>query len=109
MSAFKVAVTTKEVFVEIELLKKHGFSLRQIAKEVDCAVNTVRRQLAAGDMPKYVHKAPRPTKLGTYEAYLRARQESPGCQNCCCVQFLIRSTLCSLAHRIAAMSQVRDV
>ncbi|MBG6073664.1 hypothetical protein IWX87_003445 [Polaromonas sp. CG_9.7] len=30
MAAFRVAVITKEVFVEIELLKKHGFSLRQI-------------------------------------------------------------------------------
>ena len=37
---------------------------------------TVRRQLAAGDMPKYVRKVQRPTKLGAYEAYLRARQES---------------------------------
>ena len=76
MAAFRVAVITKEVFVEIELLKKHGFSLRQIAKEVGCAVNTVRRQLAAGDMPKYVRKVKRPTKLAPYEAYLRARQES---------------------------------
>ena len=76
MAAFGVAVITKEVFVEIELLKKHGFSLRQIAREVGCAVNTVRRQLAAGDMPKYVRKVQRPTKLGAYEAYLRARQES---------------------------------
>ena len=76
MAAFRVAVITKEVFVEIELLKKHGFSLRQIAREVGCAVNTVRRQLAAGDMPKYVRKVQRPTKLGAYESYLRARQES---------------------------------
>jgi transposase len=76
MAAFGVAVITKEVFVEIQLLKKHGFSLRQIAREVGCAVNTVRRQLAAGDMPKYVRKVQRPTKLGAYEAYLRARQEA---------------------------------
>ena len=76
MAAFRVAVITKEVFVEIQLLKKHGFSLRQIAREVGCAVNTVRRQLAEGDMPKYVRRVQRPTKLGAYEAYLRARQES---------------------------------
>ena len=31
MAAFGVAVITKEVFVEIHLLKKHGFSLRQTA------------------------------------------------------------------------------
>lgn len=31
--------------MEIQLLKKHGLSLRQIAEEVSCAVNTVRRHL----------------------------------------------------------------
>ena len=76
MAAFEVAVITKEVFVEIQLLKKHGFSLRQIAKEVGCAVNTVRRQLAEVDMPKYIRQVRRPTKLAPYEGYLRARQEA---------------------------------
>ena len=76
MAAFGVVVITKEVFVEIQLLKKHGFSLRQIAREVGCAVNTVRRQLAESEMPKYERKLKRPTKLQAYEAYLRARQES---------------------------------
>ena len=41
-----MALISKEVFVEVQLLKKHGFSLRAIAREVGCAVNTVRRQLA---------------------------------------------------------------
>ena len=76
MAAFGVAVITKEVFVEVHLLKKHGFSLRQIAKEVGCAVNTVRRQLAEPGLPTYVRIVLRPTKLALYEAYLRARQES---------------------------------
>ena len=76
MAAFGAAVLTKEVFVEIQLLKKHGFSLRQIAREVGCAVNTVRRQLAQTGAPTYVRKVVRPTKLAPYEAYLRARQES---------------------------------
>jgi transposase len=76
MAAFGAAVLTKEVFVEIQLLKKHGFSLRQIAREVGCAVNTVRRQLAHTGVPTYVRKVVRPTKLAPYEAYLRARQES---------------------------------
>ena len=67
MAAFEAAVITKEVFVEIHLLKKHGLSLRQIAKEVGCAVNTVWRQLAEGDKPKYVRKIQRPTKLEAYE------------------------------------------
>ena len=76
MAAFGVAVITKEVFVEIQLLRKHGFSLRQIAREVGCAVNTVRRQLSEGQMPKYERKVKQPTKLQAYESYLRARQES---------------------------------
>ena len=76
MAAFGAAVLTKEVFVEIQLLKRHGFSLRQIAREVGCAVNTVRRQLAQTGVPTYVRKVVRPTKLAPYEAYLRARQES---------------------------------
>ena len=76
MAAFGAAVITKEVFVEIQLLKKHGFSLRQIARQVGCAVNTVRRQLGEGQMPKYERKVKQPTKLQAYDSYLRARQES---------------------------------
>jgi transposase len=68
MAAFGAAVLTKEVFVEIQLLKKYGFSLRQIAREVGCAVNTVRRQLAETGIPTYVRKVLRPTKLAPYEA-----------------------------------------
>ena len=44
---------TKEVYMEIEVLRKHGFSLRRIAAEVGCAVNTVRNHLATGEKPKY--------------------------------------------------------
>jgi transposase len=64
----------KEVYVEIQLLKKHGFSLRQIAAEVGCAVNTVRRHLALEAVPKYERRVKRETKLGPYETYLRERQ-----------------------------------
>lgn len=63
-----------EVYVEIQLLKKHGLSLRRIAAEVGCAVNTVRRHLALKAVPKYERKVKRETKLGAHEAYLRERQ-----------------------------------
>ena len=63
-----------EVYVEIQLLKKHGLSLRQIAVEVGCAVNTVRRHLALEAVPKYERKVKRETKLGGHESYLRERQ-----------------------------------
>lgn len=60
--------------MEIQLLNKHGFSLRKIAAEIGCAVNTVRRHLALKSVPKYERKVKRVTKLAEYEAYLRERQ-----------------------------------
>lgn len=63
-----------EVYVEIQLLSKHGLSLRQIAAEVGCAVNTVRRHLTLEAVPKYERKVKRPTKLAAHEPYLRDRQ-----------------------------------
>lgn len=65
-----------EVCVEIQLLKKHGLSLRRIAAEVGCAVNTVRRHLALEAVPKYARKVRRATKLSVHEAYLRERQRA---------------------------------
>ena len=65
-----------EVYVEIQLLKKHGLSLRRIAVEVGCAVNTVRRHLALEAVPKYERKVKRESKLGAYEQYLRERQSA---------------------------------
>lgn len=63
-----------EVYVEIQLLKRHGMSLRQIAAEVGCAVNTVRRHLRLDIAPKYERCVKRATKLAAYETYLRERQ-----------------------------------
>lgn len=65
---------TNEVYMEIEILRKHGFSLRRIAAEVGCAVNTVRNHLAAGTKPKYERQKRRISKLSPYEMYLRERQ-----------------------------------
>ena len=46
------AVITDEAYVEIELLRKHGMSLRKIAAEAGCAVNTVRSHLEADAHPR---------------------------------------------------------
>jgi transposase len=70
----EAAVITDEVYVEIELLRKHGLSLRKIAEEVGCAVNTVRRHLDSGDLPRYERKKLRSTKLSPFEVYLQERQ-----------------------------------
>jgi len=46
MAAFsEAALISKEVFVEIHVYQRQGMSLRKIAAEVGCAVNTVRRYL----------------------------------------------------------------
>jgi transposase len=73
---FGAAVINDEVYVEIQLLRKHGMSLRQIAREVNCAVNTVRSHLTATNKPKYERKVKRKTKLADYEGYLRERQKA---------------------------------
>lgn len=67
---------TSEVYVEIQLLRKHGFSLRRIAWEVGCSVNTVRQHLELAQAAKYERKVKRETKLLAYEAYLRERLQS---------------------------------
>lgn len=60
--------------MDIEILRKHGFSLRRIAAEVGCAVNTIRSHLATGVSPSYERKKKRPSKLAAYADYLRERQ-----------------------------------
>lgn len=65
---------TNEVYVEIEILRKHGFSLRRIAAEVGCAVNTVRSHLATGSSPTYERQKKRPSKIAAHVDYLRERQ-----------------------------------
>lgn len=65
---------TKEVYVEIEILRKHGMSLRKIAKTVGCAVNTVRSHLETDVPPKYQRNKLRVTKLSPFHDYLQERQ-----------------------------------
>jgi len=67
---------TDEVYVEIEVLRRHGMSLRRIAQEVGCAVNTVRAHLAAPGLPRYERKVKRASKLAPFEEYLRERQRA---------------------------------
>ena len=60
--------------MEIELLRKHGMSLRKIAEAVGCAVNTVRSHLEADTLPRYQRTHLRVTKLAAFTDYLRERQ-----------------------------------
>lgn len=60
--------------MEIGLLRKHGLSLRKIAEEIGCAVNTVRNHLDTEMLPVYKRKTSRVTKLSPFGDYLRERQ-----------------------------------
>jgi transposase len=65
---------TAEVFMEIKVLRKQGWSLRRIAAEAGCSVNTVRRHLAADSPPRYERQRRPFAKLVPYADYLRQRQ-----------------------------------
>jgi len=63
-----------EGYMQIRILHKQGKSLRAIACEVGCSVNTVRKYLAAHDAPTFRPPAtPRLSILKPFEAYLRER------------------------------------
>ncbi|MDQ7980139.1 helix-turn-helix domain-containing protein, partial [Paraburkholderia sp. SARCC-3016] len=60
--------------MQIRILHKQGKSLRAIACEVGCSVNTVRKYLAAQDAPTFRPATiPRESIVGPFEAYLRER------------------------------------
>ena len=62
--------------MEIKILHKQGKSLRAIACEVGCSVNTVRKYLVEDSTPAFKARVPRATKLAPFEAYLRQREAS---------------------------------
>jgi transposase len=71
---FGALMISKEVYVEIKVMRRQGKSLRQIAEAVGCAVNTVRSHILSADIPRYERKVKRPGKLAGFESYLRERQ-----------------------------------
>jgi transposase len=69
-----------EEFMEIKVLRRQGKSLRAIAAEVGCAVNTVRRHLEHPELPRYAKRRSTRPKLGPFEAYLRERIATAGAE-----------------------------
>jgi transposase len=59
--------------MQIKILHKQGKSLRAIACEVGCSVNTVRKYLLEESAPKRQGRPARPAKVATHEDYLRQR------------------------------------
>ncbi|WP_194726643.1 IS21 family transposase [Noviherbaspirillum malthae] len=62
-----------EEYMQIRILHKQGKSLRAIACELGCSVNTVRKYLADDAAPAFKGRMPRPTKIAPFEDYLRQR------------------------------------
>jgi len=62
-----------EAFMEIKVLRRQGKSLRAIATQVGCSVNTVRRYLEEPEPPRYRRRRSDRPKLGAFEPYLRER------------------------------------
>lgn len=68
---------TQETLVDIHVLHRQGNSIRAIAKALDLSRNTVRRYLRDLEaVPVYPDRAPRPTKLDPFKAYLSGRIEA---------------------------------
>ena len=59
--------------MQIKILHKQGKSLRAIACELGCSINTVRKYLQAESQPGYKERSARPSKLAPFEPYLRQR------------------------------------
>lgn len=62
--------------MEIRVLARQQTSIREIARQMGCSRNTVRRYLRDEGVARYKSRAPRPMKLDPYAAYLRSRVEA---------------------------------
>ena len=56
-------------------MARRGEGIREIAKQLGCSRNTVRRYLREQTASRYGPRAPRATKLDAYKAYLTERVE----------------------------------
>jgi transposase len=66
----------EEGVVEIMVLKRQGYSIRGIARELGISRNTVREYLRTGKRPVYSTRPQRQTKLDPFKAYIQERVEA---------------------------------
>jgi transposase len=66
---------TQEQAVEIRVMARRGEGVREIARQLGCSRNTVRRYLREEGARRYGPRAARATKLEAYHAYLCERIE----------------------------------
>jgi transposase len=67
---------TQELVVEIRVMARRGMRIREIARELGCSRNTVKRYLHDGKASRYGPRQPRGTKLDPFKDYLRERIEA---------------------------------
>ena len=74
MAAFGLPVMlTPEQAVEIKVLVRQGVGIREIARQLGCSRNTVRRYLREAAASRYGPRQWRPTKLDAFKSYLLKR------------------------------------
>jgi len=66
----------EEGVVEIMILKRQGYSIRSIARELGISRNTVRTYWRTGKSPGYSPRPGRPSKLDVFKPYIRSRIEA---------------------------------
>jgi transposase len=76
MVAFWPPMLTQEQAVEIRVLARQGASIHEIARQMGCSRNTVRRYLRSEQAARYGPRAPRPCKLDAFHEYLHGRIEA---------------------------------
>lgn len=67
---------TQEQAVEIRVLARRGVGLREIARQMGCSRNTVRRYLRDTGAARYKQRIARGTKLDPFKEYLKRRVEA---------------------------------
>jgi len=67
---------TQEQVVEIRVMARRGMGIRQIARELGCSRNTVRRYVEDAQASRYGPRPARRTKLEPFEPYVRQRIEA---------------------------------
>jgi transposase len=67
---------TQELVVEIRVMARRGMRIREIARELACSRNTVKRYLRDAKVSRYGPRQPRGTKLDPFKGYLRERIEA---------------------------------
>jgi transposase len=67
---------TQEQAVAIRVLARRGVGLREIARQMGCSRNTVRRYLRDTGAARYKQRTARGTKLDPFKEYLKRRVEA---------------------------------